>query len=364
MLGVSVGPNGELMIDAGEMLRKLVLNAVAYGGLAKVARPVLGGVGVILMLHRVTDDPESAKGANRHLAITPCFLDAVLGDMKAAGFEFVTLDEALGRLDRASDRQRFATVTADDGYRDNLLEALPVLEKHQVPMTIYVAPGLIDGAADLWWEVVEEIVNAGQAVSLKTPDGPTLLDCSEPEARTAASRRLQAFLTTQVREEDQRHVLRELARSCGVDPDAMRRRLLMNWDEIRTIASHPLITIGAHTIHHYSLKRLEKERARSEIAEAGHILEGKLGARPHHMAYPYGYAAAVGEREVALATAAGYASAVTTRHGLLQPDHARHLHALPRLSLNGRYQQLAYVRAMLSGITTPLANGGKLVVSV
>ncbi|MGB3390570.1 MAG: polysaccharide deacetylase family protein [Pseudaminobacter sp.] len=352
------------MIDAGDMMRRLALNAVSYGGLDRLARPLLGGVGVILMLHRVTADPGSATGANRHLAITPDFLDAVLQDMKAAGFEFLTLDDTLDRLAQAPGDRRFATVTADDGYRDNLLEALPVLEKHQAPMTIYIAPGLIDGVVDLWWEVVEEIVNTGQALSLKASDGPMILDCSEPVARAAASRHLQAFLTTEVSEEDQRSVLCELARSCGVDLEATRRRLLMDWEEIRTIAAHPLITIGAHTVHHYSLKRLGEEQARSEIAEAGRILATRLGTQPRHMAYPYGYAAAVGEREAALAKAAGYASAVTTRHGLLRPEHARHLHALPRLSLNGRYQKLAYIRAMLSGITTPLANRGKLVVTV
>ena len=82
------------------------------------------------------------------------------------------------------------------------------------------------------------------------------------------------------------------------------------------------------------------------------------------MAYPYGYASAVGAREVELAKSAGYASAVTTRHGVLQAEHAGHLHALPRISVNGRYQELGYLRTMLSGITTPLANAGKRVVTV
>ena len=53
---------------------------------------------------------------------------------------------------------QFATITADDAYRDNLTEALPVLEKHGAPMTIYVAPALIDGTADLWWDVIDDIV--------------------------------------------------------------------------------------------------------------------------------------------------------------------------------------------------------------
>ena len=82
------------------------------------------------------------------------------------------------------------------------------------------------------------------------------------------------------------------------------------------------------------------------------------------MAYPYGYASAVGPREVALAKEAGYVSAVTTRHGVLQQGHANHLTALPRISVNGRYQRLGHLKTMLSGITTPLANAGKVLVTV
>ena len=82
------------------------------------------------------------------------------------------------------------------------------------------------------------------------------------------------------------------------------------------------------------------------------------------MAYPYGYRRAVGPREVKLAAEAGFASAVTTRHGLIQPQHETHPCALPRISINGRYQQVGYVRTMLSGVITPLANSGRLVITV
>jgi hypothetical protein len=49
---------------------------------------------------------------------------------------------------------------------------------------------------------------------------------------------------------------------------------------------------------------------------------------------------------------------------VLRAEHAKHLHALPRISINGRYQQVAHIRTMLSGVTTPLANYGKLLVTV
>ena len=138
----------------------------------------------------------------------------------------------------------------------------------------------------------------------------------------------------------------------------------MNWDEIRKIAAHPLVSIGSHTVNHFNLKRLTEERARREMTDVQRILEAELGETPKHMAYPYGYASAVGCREVALAKEAGYVSAVTTRHGVLRAEHADHLHALPRISINGRYQRVAHIRTMLSGITTPLANRGRMLVTV
>ena len=110
--------------------------------------------------------------------------------------------------------------------------------------------------------------------------------------------------------------------------------------------------------------RLPPEKALAEMEEGANALEGQLGTRPRHFAYPYGYASAVGPREVALAGQAGFVTAVTTRHGVLKPGHGQHMQALPRISINGRYQQLGHVRTMVNGLTTPLANGGRTLVTV
>ncbi|MHA6685548.1 polysaccharide deacetylase family protein [Mesorhizobium sp. A556] len=352
------------MIDGGEAIRKLALNVARYSGLAPLAKPFIGGIGAILMLHRVTASPEKPNGINRHLNIAPDFLDAVIADMKTAGYTFVTMDEAIERIRAGGGQGQFATITADDGYRDNITEALPVLEKHNVPITIYIAPGLIDGVTNLWWDVLEDIVDAGRALSIQTKAGPFTLDCSTPASRFEANKRLHDHFATQVPEEDQNALLRELASASGVDADALRRATLMNWDEIRAAAAHPLVTIGAHTTNHHNLKRLSEPCARREIEDVRRILKMQLGQTPRHLAYPYGYASAVGGREVGMANAAGYASAVTTRHGVLRAQHANFLHALPRISVNGRYQSIAHIRTMLSGVTTPLANAGRMVVTV
>jgi len=86
------------MIDGGEAIRKLALNMARFTGLAPLAKPFIGGIGAILMLHRVTAAPEKPLGINRHLNIAPSFLDRLITDMKANGYCFVTLDEAIVSL--------------------------------------------------------------------------------------------------------------------------------------------------------------------------------------------------------------------------------------------------------------------------
>jgi peptidoglycan/xylan/chitin deacetylase (PgdA/CDA1 family) len=349
------------MIDVADTMRRLTLNVARYSGLAQLGKPILGGVGAILMLHRVTEQPGDRTSINRHLTIMPEFLDVLIGDMKAAGYAFVSMDEVHERMKRGGGTGRFAAITADDAYRDNLVEALPVLERHDVPITIYVAPGLTDGDVDLWWEAVEDIVRNVDLLNM--PDGARI-DCSNSARKQEAIDRLFHILQNDIAEEEQRDFVRRLAVSAGIDARAESRKSLMNWEEIRLASSHPLVTIGAHTVHHYSLRRLSEDKALDEMMRSADLLEQKLGTRPLHFAFPYGYPTAVGCREVALAEQAGFRTAVTTRHGLIQAGHAGHFHALPRISVNGRYQRLSYMRTMLSGISTPLANRGKVLVTV
>lgn len=339
--------------------RKLILELARYSGAASVARSLIGGTGAILMLHRVTAFPEKPDSANSHLNIAPAFLDVLIDAIKQDGYAFVSMDEAVERIKLGGKSGRFVAITADDAYRDNLTEALPVFEKHGTPFTIYVAPGLTDGAVYLWWEAIEDIINAVDKLDLP---GRAAIDCSSPDLKRKAFGTFLDFMTNDVAEQDQVAFLREYAAKAGVDPAAANASL-MNWDEITTLAAHPLATIGAHTIHHYALKRLSRDDALGEMVRSADILEARLGKRPRHFAYPYGYAGAVGTREVELALQAGFLSAVTTRHGVLRPEHAAHLTALPRISVNGRFQKIDYVRTMLSGVTT-LLNSRRLVVTV
>lgn len=349
------------MIDARELTRKLILATARYSGAAALAQPIMSGSGAILMLHSVTRAAPPPLALNSHLSIRPEFLDRLLTDVKAAGNVLVSLDELVAALPSPG-RRRLMAITSDDGYYDNLTEALPVLEKHQAPMTIFITAGLTGGKVEPWWEAVEHLVTRRDVVHIPASGGPIELDCGNPAAKRAAALRIVRYLTREISEEQQQDVLRRMgAFDAGVKPAARR---FVNWDEVRQLHAHPLVTIGAHTVHHYNLKRLDADTALHEMVQSASIIEAETGERPRHFAYPYGSRAAAAEREMELAREAGFTSAVTTRHGVLHRGHAQHPHALPRISINGRYQRLGYVRTLLSGLTTPLANKGRRLVTV
>ena len=89
------------------------------------------------------------------------------------------------------------------------------------------------------------------------------------------------------------------------------------------------------------------------------MLEARLGVAVDSFAYPVGDPTSAGEREFALAREAGYANAVTTRPGMLFPEHAAHLFALPRVSLNGLWQDLGYLDVLLTGAPFRVWNRGR-----
>jgi peptidoglycan/xylan/chitin deacetylase (PgdA/CDA1 family) len=174
------------MFDGRELARKLFMGAAHYSGLASAVAPRLAGIGTILMLHRVNDDPPTGLGLNSHLSVTPGFLDAVLGTMKRMDYEFVSMDEAVERIARPSTGGRFAAITLDDAYLDNLTHALPVFEAHDTPFHRLCRAGADERRVGLWWEMVEDIVTRRDWLVYLTGQGKVSIDCSTPRGEAGS----------------------------------------------------------------------------------------------------------------------------------------------------------------------------------
>lgn len=135
----------------------------------------------------------------------------------------------------------------------------------------------------------------------------------------------------------------------------------MGWDELRGLAADPLCTIGVHTLSHARLAKHDAVGARRELADSRAIIAEKMGQAADHLAYPVGDPTSAGQREFDLARELGFKTAVTTRPGLIFPAHAHHCHALPRVSVNGLWQDRDTLEILLSGAPFALWNGGRLV---
>ena len=344
-------------------LYRSLLDIMHHTGMARASRHVCRGVGVVFMLHRVLPEEAAPQRApdfapNAGLAITPGFLDAAITLVRQQGYEIVPLDEVPRRLREAREGRAgrpFAAFTLDDGYRDNLEHAWPVFRRHACPFTIFVAPAYADGESELWWEVLEEVIRNNDAIFPDLPDLPERMRTDTPAARRDAWARLYPVVRY-MDEHAQREWVISFGRRHGVDPHEQCRRLIMNWNELRELVADDLCAIGAHTLHHRALARIGEEEARHEMAASRARLEKELGRPVRSLAYPYGDADSAGPREFSLARELGFALALTTRKGHLYPEHAEHLTALPRLSLNGLYQDTRHLDVLLSGLPFLLYN--------
>jgi peptidoglycan/xylan/chitin deacetylase (PgdA/CDA1 family) len=270
------------------------------------------------------------------------------------GYVCLSLDEAVERIAAGETSERFAVFTLDDGYKDNLTVAAPIFKRYRVPFTVYLATSLPDGTAELWWVALERIIAGAHTVYVTFPEGEekfTTRDTAEKNsAWSAIYWRLRGLGETALRSE-----IRRLANEHGVDISAITRELAMNWDELRLLAQNPYASIEAHTASHIALAHMTVEDAEADI-EAGLLRhEAELGRRPRHFSYPYGDVTSAGGRDFELARTFGFRSATTTRKGLIHPRHSAQLTRLPRLSLNGDYQDPRILDVLMSGLPFALA---------
>jgi peptidoglycan/xylan/chitin deacetylase (PgdA/CDA1 family) len=342
-------------------MKKVVLRggmeALYFTGAHHLLRPLLGGVGAILTLHHVRPPRRDAFQPNRLLEVAPAFLEDVLRGLRRAQVDIINLDEMHRRLTERDFRRRFVCLTFDDGYRDNLRYALPILRKHQAPFTVYIPTSFPDRLGELWWLTLEHAIARRSRISLVMDGEDRRYDCDSTEAKYELYEHIYWWLRSLDTEEELRRVVRDLGVRYGVDDAALRDDLCMTWPEIDEIASDPLATIGAHTVNHVMLRKARDDAAvRNEMQQSAAVIEAALGTRPRHFSYPVGDRTSAGPREFRIAAELGFRTAVTTRPGVLFPEHVGHMTALPRISLNGEYQRSRYAKVLISGAATALWN--------
>jgi len=302
--------------------------------ISQLLRPWYGGVGHILMLHRVLPEEEQRRvpGGASALGITPTLLEAIIAFFRERGYDFLSLDQMVARLDSQDFERPFVVFTFDDGWADNATIAYPILNRRQVPFAIYVATDYPDGKAVLWWYLMDDLISQSKPVQFQVDGHAYSFDCSKPEEQAQAALTIRHIFKSATHKN---YLPRAQAvfEANGLDIFAHTRNLSLSWEQIKTLDANPLVTIGAHTCSHPALNALPEKEARGEINQGKAILEEKLGHPVNHFAYPFGGRFETGLKEFDLARLAGFTTAVTTRMSNIQPEHVDYPFSLPRLDI-------------------------------
>jgi len=254
-------------------------------------------------------------------------------------------------------KRRFVCITFDDGYKDLMRWAYPLLKKYQLPFALYIPTSFPDRLGELWWVALEAVIARNSRIGMVINGKDQFFECATVRQKRELYDAVYGYLRSMKTEDELRRTVRDLCACYQVDIASFCRDLCMSWEEIVELAADPLVTIGAHTVNHQMLKKVANDAAvRAEMEMSRSVLEAALGKRPQHLAYPVGDATSAGPREFRIASELGFKTAVTTRPGVLFKAHRDHMTALPRISVNGEFQQQRYLKVLMSGAATAMWN--------
>ena len=297
--------------------------------------------GIIIMMHEVNNGPEDYA---RELAtgLMAESLDSIVTLLRHE-WDIVTIEEALARLTHDDSGNRFAVLSFDDGYRDTLTRALPILERHDAPFIVYIPTGAPTRDLHSWWLGLRAVFQSNDHVDIACMG--THFECRNYEDKIESFHRALAWVRADYRRS---RLLDDTFRHYGISLAALNEAYFMDESELRILSQHRLAKIGAHTVSHNALSLLSPAAVREEFVSNSHYLEELLNCRVVDLAYPYGEPDTCGAREFALATEVGFRSAVTSRYGALLEHHRRSTCELPRVAAGGNVDLDKFATAVMT----------------
>jgi peptidoglycan/xylan/chitin deacetylase (PgdA/CDA1 family) len=302
----------------------------------------------ILMYHRVADVPCDPF----HLSVTPRHFAEHLEVIQRIGRLI-----PLRRLDRARANRGLAApyfvVTCDDGYHDNLTNALPLLERYDAPATIFVTSGYVGGDREFWWDDLERMLlqpgalpatldlsisgvahhwSLGEASTYDAADQRRLAGWRFDHAETPTNRqRIFQDLYTLLKplpSSAKRAAFAQLYTWSGVQETSRPSHRPLTGLELAALGRHPLIEIGGHSVTHPALGNLTLSEQDYEIRGGKLALEEMIEKPVESFAYPHGSHTS---DTVDAVRASGFRYACAVQDALVRPRVDRF--RLPRIEI-------------------------------
>lgn len=327
-----------------QLFKDALFHAIGGVGLFPVFRKIFAGRAAIVMFHEIQRDCQLELMTGTSVEL----FEYSLSWLKRNGWAIVSLEECLRRLARSDRSHRYAVLTFDDGYRDNVSVALPILERYNAPFMVYVPTAALTRTLQSWWLGLRELIRSRDDITIDEMD--TRFHCPDIQSKRAALRKVDQWVHQDYKRAES---FATTFNKTGISISALNDRYFLDECGLQGLARHPLASIGGHTTAHVALATLDAASARAELADNRNYLENLLQLPVRHLAYPFGTPGACGVREENLAKELGYVSAVTTRHGQLS-EHQLNQFALPRIGVCSSFDSETSFAARMSGVQSAM----------
>jgi peptidoglycan/xylan/chitin deacetylase (PgdA/CDA1 family) len=263
---------------------------------------------VVLIYHRVA----TLESDPQQLAVTPDNFRAQMQYLKE-NVQVVRFEDDWSKV-----KQQAVAITFDDGYADNSLEALPVLEEVGVPATFFVSTGSIGTRQEFWWDELERLILGDRAFPARFVLNDSRFGRAWATGAVAERQVLYREIQPLIRKldapgrEEWLTQLREWAQAGNECREAWRAMAL---DELRRLAESRWVTIGAHTVTHTPLSSQPVAAQQEEITESRRQLESWLGRKITVFSYPFGARGDYTQETVRLCREAGFVRAAANFPG-------------------------------------------------
>ncbi len=318
------------ILDVAKPLIKATLYHSICLPLVKRALLRWQGPCAIFCFHRVLPDEQVVhdKSPNSNLVLPKSRFSEMM-EFLSSRYRVISLDELVDHLQNGS-REFVVCLTFDDGYRDNLDHALPILDQFNCPATVFITTRFPEGDGWMWWYELWECLQSKGNLEVEFEGIRRNWDCSNQLRKKRCFLDMNSWMMVLPLE-------RQKALLAVVTETEERHsysKICLNWDDIIKLDSHPLVTIGAHGHSHSVLSMENEATARDEILSSKLLLERRLGHSVDHFAYPFGSTKEAGAREYRLTEECGFRTATTTNCFRANFTHRFQLprYGIPRLT--------------------------------
>lgn len=294
----------------------------------KLSTPKSPNSPIVLLYHRVANDPIDSQ----LLAVSPDNFEDHLKEL-ADKYRVVPLRQILAEALSGSISPNTVALTFDDGYADNLINALPLLEKYGMHATIFVTSGMVGSDREFWWDALERIFvtcpNLPSDLKVAWSGGTFDLGLTTPQQKLKAMDELGAFLREQPHEEIAPFIDALYDWAGLTSKQARPSHLIVNNEQLNQLAASPSIEIGSHTITHTKLSSLSLQKQQYEIRHSRQQLENIIKKPVRLLSYPFGAKGDYTNETMSISAEEGYEAGIANIQGPIKLPID--MYAVPRI---------------------------------